>query len=125
MTVPGFKQRKYWRLYRSGRQRIVRDFLLELSNVDYASVYAAMDEVSDLRLRAARHVRGEIYEIEADGEHGVTYRVLFAVDGHDGQMLLALVPFNKKTQKTPPQYIDTAEDRLAKWRAGRTRPSKT
>ena len=64
-------------------------------------------------------MRNEIREIDADGEHGVTYRVLFATDGHHMQMLLALVLFNKKTQKTPSRFIDLAEARLRDWRSRR------
>jgi phage-related protein len=120
VAPPGFKQHKYWKFYRSGDNHVVRDFLKGLPAADYASVLSAMEEVSEFGMRYARKVRGEIYEVEADGDHGVAYRVLFAVDGHDGQMLLALYPFNKKTQKTPPGYIDTAEERLTRWRAGRT-----
>jgi phage-related protein len=74
-----------------------------------------MHAVSVRGLVAARHVRGEIYEVRpAAGE--VQYRVLFAQEGRWGQILLSLEVFAKKTQKTPPDRIALAERRLADWR---------
>jgi phage-related protein len=82
-----------------------------------------MDDVNDRgKAAAAKKLRGEIWEAEADGEHGVTYRLLFAEDGHDGQMLVGVVFFNKKIQKTPPRLIELAEARLADWRSRRLPP---
>lgn len=43
--------------------------------------------------------------------------MLFATEGAKNQVLLAVSAFNKKTQKTPPGEIATAERRLADWRA--------
>lgn len=48
-----------------------------------------MKEVRDHGLIAARHLRGEIYEVRADGDR-VIYRVLFAAEGEREQILLAL-----------------------------------
>ena len=96
---------------------MVRDYLLGLPVEDYANIRAAMKEVQDRGLRGAKQIKRDIRQIEADGEHGVTYRLLFAVDGHANRMLLGLVPFNKKTQQTPDRYIELAEDRLEDWRA--------
>ena len=59
----------------------------------------------------ARHVRGAIYEVRADGDR-VTYRVLFATEGKRGQVLLALEAFTKKGRKTPSSSIALAERRL-------------
>lgn len=56
-----------------------------------------------------------IYEIRADGDRQA-YRLLFAVEGRQGQVLLALEAFSKKTQKTPPGTIDLAARRLTDWR---------
>jgi len=79
-----------------------------------------MDDVEDLGLQTSKRLRNEIREIDAgDPTQGTTYRLLFAVDGREGQILLRLVLFNKKTQKTPPRYIDLAEKRLADWRSRR------
>jgi phage-related protein len=52
-------------------------------------------------LRAARHLRADIYEVDAGGKD-VTYRVIFAADGRYNQVLLALHLLNKKTRRTPP-----------------------
>ncbi len=61
-----------------------------------------------------------------DSETGVTIRVLFAEEGRHRKILLSLVVFKKKTQKTPPDEIEKAEKRLADWRSRATprAPSK-
>jgi phage-related protein len=74
-----------------------------------------MFEVRTEGLRAARHLRGDIYEVDADGRD-VAYRVIFATDGRHGQVLLALHLLDKKTRTTPPRVIDLAETRLHEWR---------
>ena len=74
-----------------------------------------MKDVQEAGLDAARHLRGEIYEVRADGD-GQTFRILFAPEGRRSQILLALEMFSKKTQKTPPEKIQLAERRLAEWR---------
>ena len=119
--MSGERHHRYWRVYRTaGGHRIIRDELGRLSSHDYAKVRAAMDEVVELGLRAGKPLRNVIREIDAEGEHGVTYRMLFATDGHLMQMLLAPVLFNKKSPKTPPRLIDLAETRLRDWRLRRT-----
>lgn len=112
--------RRHWRLYRTGGGNpVIRDELKALTAGTYANIVAAMDEVVDVGLRVSKPLRGEIRQIAADGDHGTSYRILFAVDGRRRQMLLALVSFNKKTQKTPPRFIDLAEARLGDWRSRR------
>jgi phage-related protein len=54
--------------------------------------------------------------VRADGNR-VIYRVLFAEEGEDSQVLLALEAFQKTTQKTPPEKIKLAKRRLREWRA--------
>jgi phage-related protein len=105
-----------WRDYttRSGARPIKR-FLSALRGADAAAVAAAMSEVRQLGLEAARHLRGEIYEVRADGDK-VTYRILFAQEGARSQVLLSLHAFVKKWQKTRPGDIALAEKRLADWR---------
>jgi phage-related protein len=108
--------RHRWRDYTTpAGRRPVKDFLAGLSDVDAASVAAAMKEVQLGGLRMARHLRNDIYEVRADGERA-TYRVLFAPEGK-GRVLLALEALSKKTQKTPKQVIDLAENRLSRWRS--------
>jgi phage-related protein len=116
-------RRRYWRLYRSSLdRRVIRDELLALPREAYAEVKAAMDDVEDFGLQESKRLRNEIREIVAgDPTQGTAYRLLFAVDGRQGQILLGLVLFNKKTQKTLPRYIDLGEKRLADWRSRRQR----
>jgi phage-related protein len=100
-----------WRDYRTrAGNRPVRDFISALSDEDAAEILAAMAEVKEEGLRAARHLRGEIFEVRADGAN-VSYRVLFSAEGKKGQVLLALEAFSKKTQRTPEKAIRLAEDR--------------
>jgi phage-related protein len=114
-------RRRRWRDYQtlSGR-RPVADFIRELSDVDAAAVVAAMREVALEGLQAARHLKEDIYEVRADGDR-VIYRVLFSAEGRQGQVLLALESFKKKTQTTPPEIIRLAERRLKDWRSRGTR----
>jgi phage-related protein len=96
-------------------RRPVKEFLDNLDGGDAAAVVAAMRDVRENGLIAARHLRGDIYEVRADGNRQ-TFRILFAEEGQHGQVLLALSGFSKKTQKTPPAEIDLAERRLKDWR---------
>jgi phage-related protein len=108
--------RRRWRDYRTAAgRRPVREFLRDLSDSDAAAVFAAMAAVRDEGLRAARHLRGDIYEVRADGDRQ-TFRILFATEGKAGQVLLSLDGFSKKTQKTSAEKVRLAERRLADWR---------
>jgi phage-related protein len=112
----GEQSKRRWRDYRTAAgRRPIKEFVGVLSDSDAAAVVAAMKDVRELGLAAARHLRGELYEVRADGERQ-TFRILFAPEGKRGQVLLALEAFSKKTQKTPPQMIQLAERRLADWR---------
>jgi phage-related protein len=112
----GEQSKRRWRDYRTAAgRRPIKEFVGGLSDSDAAAVVAAMKDVRELGLAAARHLRGELYEVRADGERQ-TFRILFAPEGKRGQVLLALEAFSKKTQKTPPQKIQLAERRLADWR---------
>ena len=114
VSVPRRKRR--WRFYttEAGRKP-VRTFLDELPETDAAAVAAAMRDVATAGVSAARHLRGDLYEVRADGDRQA-YRLLFAPEGRQGQILLALEGFSKKTQKTPIAKIQLAEKRLADWR---------
>ena len=108
--------RRRWRDYRTAAgRRPVAEFIGDLSDADAAAIAAAMKEVALDGLPAARHLRGDIYEVRADGDRA-TYRILFAVAGKRGQVLLALEAFGKKTRRTPPATIAVAERRLLDWR---------
>jgi phage-related protein len=110
--------RRRWRYYRtaSGR-KIVKEQLDKLPDEDYAEVVAAMREVRREGRSAAKHVRGDIWEVKAPVGQ-LTYRVLFSEEGAQDQILLALELFAKKTRTTPGRLIDLAEKRLREWRKG-------
>jgi len=108
--------RRRWRFYRTASGRSpVREFLDRLTDADAAAVAAAMREVALDGLVAARHVSGDLYEVRADGAREA-FRLLFATEGRESQVLLALEAFSKKTQRTPPERIGVARRRLADWR---------
>jgi len=117
--------KRRWRDYRTAAgRRPIKEFIDGLSDVDAAAVVAAMKDVRDTGLVLARHLRGEIYEVRADGDRQ-TFRILFALEGLRSQILLALEGFSKKTQKTPPEKIQLAERRLVDWRRrGETRSQR-
>lgn len=111
--------RRRWRFYTTSAGRNpLRGFLTDdrLPGGDRDEILAAMKDVQVNGLEVARHLRGEIYEVRADGRQ-TTYRVLFATRGARGQVLLGLSGFSKKTRKTPPAEIALAERRLRDWRA--------
>jgi len=110
MPSPGSrKPRRRWRDYRtaSGR-RPVKESLDDLGDADLASVAAAMPEVRDKGLRAARHLEGDIYEVRADGV-GVIYRVLFAPQGADKHICSPSRPSRRRPSAPP--------GRRSAWRA--------
>ncbi len=108
--------RRRWRDYRTAAgRRPVKDFFDSLSDVDAAAVVGAMKEVQERGMSAARHLRGDIYEVRAEGDRQI-FRVLFAAEGRRDQVLLSLEGFSKKTRKTPLEKIRLAERRLADWR---------
>jgi phage-related protein len=110
-------RRLRWRHYETaGGSRPVLEFIRKIPDGDKAAILAAMKEVRREGVRAARHLQGELFEVRADGGQ-VIYRVLFAREGERGQVLLSLVAFKKKTQKTPPAQIALAARRLREWRS--------
>jgi phage-related protein len=107
--------RRRWRYYRTPAGAApAREFIDALDVVSAAAILEAMHAVQ-MDGRAARHVRGEIYEARArTREHA--YRVLFSGEGSGGHVLLAVSAFEKKSRRTPLAEIDLAEARLADWR---------
>jgi len=119
MATGSSRRRLRWRHYETAAgNRPVLDFIRGVPDQDKAAILAAMKEVRRRGMQAARHLSGEIFEVRADGER-VIYRVLFATEGAHSQVLLSLVAFNKKTQKTPPAEIRLAQRRLGDWRSRR------
>lgn len=103
------REKLRWRWYatRSGREP-PHEAVRELSSDVKRELGKQMKLVSVFGKRAARHLRNDIWEVRAQWQ-GRAYRLLFAVEG---DMALALLFFEKKSQKTPKRYIDTAERRL-------------
>jgi phage-related protein len=96
----------------------VRAFLELLSDEEAAAVVAAMKEVAAWGLGAARHLRGDVYEVRADAG-GRAFRLLFAQEAKF--VLLSLSGFAKKSRKTPATQLTVAESRLADWRRRKVR----
>lgn len=117
------KHRRQWRHYETvAGKKPVLEFIRALPDDDAAEIFAAMAEVRDEGVVAARHLRGDIFEVRVDGVNRI-FRVLFAAEGRFSHVLLSLSAFTKKTQKTPPSEIDTAEKRLNDWRSRAQRKS--
>lgn len=122
MAAPSQVVSHRWRHFATAAGRLpVKEFLRALSDEDAWEVAAAMKDVRNNGLRAARHLRNEIYEVRASGPSD-DYRVLFAPDGKKSRILLALEAVAKHGQKTPDRVIDLAERRLRDWRS-RASPS--
>ena len=114
--------RRQWRDYRTpAGGRPVKAFLDELTDEELAEVVAAMKEVTRDGLSAAKHLRGDLYEVRADARTR-SFRVVFATEGRYSQVLLSLSAFEKRTQKTPQRELDLAESRLREWRARARKP---
>lgn len=92
----------------------MKEFISGLTDTDAAVIVAAMKDVQRNGLRVAKHIRGPIYEVLADGDRA-TFRVIFAPVGRRQNVLLALEAFSKKSQKTPLPKFQLAERRLSNW----------
>jgi phage-related protein len=115
------RPRRRWRAFRTSTgSEPTTEFLESLDAEDRAVILAGMQSVRRGGLRVSRHLRGEIYEVRVRGRD-LAYRLLFASEGKQGQVLLSLHAFAKKTQKTPPAAIELAETRLMDWRSRRRR----
>jgi phage-related protein len=110
------KRRRQWRDYRTiAGARPVKDFLDKLTDEEVAAVVAGMKDVAVEGLPAAKHLRGDVYEVRADAPTR-SFRLLFSAEGRFKQVLLSLSAFSKKTQKTPVRELELAEARLRDWR---------
>lgn len=107
-----------WRFYRtSAGATLARNEISALPVAPRAAVIEALkrrergehfdreDEKINAKLRAIRVFHD-----------GMTYRVLYAQDGRQGQILLALHCLTKKKEKLPRSARELAERRLADWR---------
>src|SRR5205807_9557274 len=110
------KLKRQWRDYRTAAGgRPVKSSLDELTDEEVAAVVAGMKEIAAEGLPAAKHLRGDIYEVRADASTR-SFRLLFATEGRWSQVLLSLSLFEKRTQRAPQNEIDLAQRRLADWR---------
>lgn len=115
--------KRQWRDYRTAAGgRPVHKFLMDLSDEERASIVAAMKEVQRDGLSAAKHLRGDLYEVKADTADKF-FRVIFTAEGRYKHVLLSLEGFAKKTRKTPPAKLELAQRRLRDWRMRRV-PSR-
>ena len=92
-----------------------RDYLLTLSKDNRREVGAdifAVQQGFPLGLPLCRKMRADLWEVRSDIAEGIS-RVFFTVDK---DTMILLHGFTKKTQKTPQNEIDTAENRLKDYR---------
>src|SRR5262249_51107098 len=110
--------RRQWRDYKTrAGARPVKEFFAKLADEEVAAIVAGMREVREHGTVAARHLRGEIYEVRADAATR-SFRLLFSTEGRYSQVLLSLSVYEKRTQRTPAQELELAEKRLREWSAG-------
>ena len=110
------RPRRRWRDYRTAAGgRPLKDFVDTLTDEEVAVIVAGMKDVLRNGLLAARHLRGDVYEIKADARSR-SFRLLFSAEGSHSQVLLSLSAFEKRTQRTPPRELELAENRLRDWR---------
>jgi len=93
--------------------RPAKEFVDALTDEEAAFVVAAMRDVARNGLAAARHLRGEIYEVRADAERQA-FRLLFAQETKF--ISWRSRASRRRPPKTPPDEIALAESRLAEWR---------
>src|SRR5215510_3651960 len=111
------QHRRQWRDYKTAAgARPVKEFLAKLTDEEVAAIAAGMRDVREHGTAAARHLRGDIYEVRADAATR-SFRLLFSCEGKYSQVLLSLSIYEKRTQRAPTQEIELAEKRLKDWRA--------
>lgn len=82
--------RRQWRYYRTASGATpVREYLAGLDPADRARIRLSMLVVAQDGRPAARHVRGDVYEMRA-GRGGRAWRILFSAEGRFDHVLLAL-----------------------------------
>ena len=103
-----------WIQYRSasGREPVAR-FIGGLDRRDAIAIRAEMEKVATVGRTAARHLRGDLYEVRASGRDA-RFRVVFASAG--AGRLVALAAFKKTSRRTPRQVMGLAERRLREFR---------
>lgn len=116
MTDAQEQHKRRWRDYQTASgARPIQEFLSQQSEEDRQVISAVMKNIQRNGLVRARHLQGDIYEVRANASTQ-SFRILFAAEGRYQHILLSLEAFSKKTQKTQPEKIRLAEQRLADWR---------
>ena len=107
--------RWYWRRYRtpSGGDP-VGEFLRGLPLAHRRALTLAMQLMRGSGVRGARHLRGDLYEVRAQTAD-THYRLIFSQESR--AVLLALIAYDKNTERTPQRVVELAQQRLADWRA--------
>ena len=81
MATTKTNPRRRWRDYRTvGGARPVKEFLDALTDSEVAAIIAGMKEVAERGLPAAKHLRGDIYEVRAEAASR-SFRLLFSAEG--------------------------------------------
>lgn len=118
------KTKRQWRFYETAAGgKPAKEFIDALPDDDSAQVYERMKIIREDGLEAARHLRGDVYELHVEAKNR-SYRVLFSTEGRFSHVLLAVHAIEKRTQRTPPREIDLAERRLTDWRSKGRRPRR-
>lgn len=89
----------------------VREFLQELpkeARQKCGQYLRMLQEWDTLPASHARHLEGPIWELRPESG-GIEYRLLYCIDG--GMVIVLLVGFLKKTQRTPRVEIEKAKER--------------
>jgi phage-related protein len=94
--------------------RPVADVLAQFPDEDRAAIIVDMRRARSLGLAAARHLRGDLYELRV-GALNAAYRLIFTQETRF--ILLALSVFAKRTRRTPERELQLAEHRLRDWRS--------
>jgi phage-related protein len=106
--------RWYWRRYRtpSGGDP-VGDFLRDLPAEDRRALTDAMRLVRETGVRSGRHLRRDLYEVRAQTAQA-HYRLIFCQVSR--AVMLAMLAYDKNTEKTPRHVLELAQRRLGDWR---------
>ena len=106
--------RWYWRRHRtSSGGDPVGEFLRELPSENRRALTLATQLMRENGVRGARHLRGDLYEVRAQTAQA-HYRLIFSQESRT--VLLALIAYDKNTEKTPRRMVELAQRRLADWR---------
>lgn len=112
MTTGGQEHKRRWRDYQTkSGSRPVKEFVGTLSDADAASIAAAMKDVAQEGLVIARHLRGDIYDLRAAGEHQ-SFRILFATEGHYSQICSHAKDSRRRHRRLRPQRSSSPSDGL-------------